>query len=166
MLDFLRQVASVTPPEVLLFSKLVFTFVGKLDFFGSLSHTSSSAILLCMSGLYHIFLLSFHPHSIFEHQKQPSLFSGSICCFKFLRKKKEELVFSQLKGTKTTSRWTVMTRFKQSSRLELDIANICILVSAKVTKHRHGYNHVIPLWRFILKHVALITPDWITSATE
>lgn len=52
-----------------------------------------------------------------------------------------------------------MTQFKQSSRLELDIANICILVSAKVTKHRHGYNHVIPLCRFILKHVALITPD-------
>lgn len=32
-----------------------------------------------------ISLLSFHPHSIFEHQNQPLLFSGSICCFRFLR---------------------------------------------------------------------------------
>lgn len=47
MLDFLREVASVAAPEVLLFSNVVFTFVGKLDFFGSFSHISSSAILLC-----------------------------------------------------------------------------------------------------------------------
>lgn len=94
MLDFLRKVASVAAaPEVLLFSKLVFTFVGKLDLFGSFSHISSSAILLCMSGLYHIFMVSSHPHSIFEHRKQPSLFSGSICCFKSLRKKKKSCFF-------------------------------------------------------------------------
>lgn len=119
--------------------------------------------------------------SILQHWKQPSLFSGSIC-FKFLWKFWGVVVgfvflvflfcflkkswFVQLKATKTPSHWTVRTWFNQSNRVELDIANICITLSARATKHRHGYNHVMPLCRFILKHVALITPEWITSATE
>lgn len=68
MLDFLRELASVAAPEVLLFSKVVFTFVGKLDFFWFIFSHQFFSYTVVLSGPYHIFMLSIYPHSIFEHR--------------------------------------------------------------------------------------------------
>lgn len=91
MLEFLREVASVAAPEVPLFSKAVFN-CGKAWPF--LIHFLTSVLqLYCCVWVDHIIALSFHPHSIFEHRKQPCLFLGSICCFRFFRKKKKSCFF-------------------------------------------------------------------------